>query len=366
MKIRIERAGLSAALKKVIGATNTRHMQILGSVHMRAADGQLDISGTDLEVSVRTSLPCDVLEPGITVTPAKALAETLSKLEEDELELHGTEQGLSLRAGSAASKFVVHHPDDFPSVDVSDNEQLAIEPEALLWLLDHGGYAMSSDTSRPQVCGVHLVAREAGKLTAESTDGHRLARASVEVEDVSEGVPFGEVIVPARAVHIIGQMLDKRSDVVSIGVGEKSFHLRQGQTRLQVQLLEAVFPNFDKILPNLNETERMVADRDVVQHALQFARIFAPKKTGAIRLTASPDGLEVYATNPDVGEFLKTVPCEFTGDTTKIAFNVTYLLEAVSKVGQEVIFGFGDSLSPFGVLDPDNDDVTHVVMPMRL
>ena len=76
-----------------------------------------------------------------------------------------------------------------------------------------------------------------------------------------------------------------------------------------------------------------------------------------------------YTRNPKdlgvVGNFNRCI--DYAGETTSIAFNARYLIDAVSAArSKEIRFGFRDALSPAELAPADDADALAVVMPMRL
>jgi DNA polymerase-3 subunit beta len=77
--------------------------------------------------------------------------------------------------------------------------------------------------------------------------------------------------------------------------------------------------------------------------------------------------LVVSAKNPDLGEAQEELDSDYDGEDMAIAFNATYLLDALQAAHcKEVELGFRDELSPAQVKPTDDADTLAVVMPMRL
>src|SRR4029078_3338831 len=54
-------------------ATRTQSVQILGGIMLRAAEGQLHLSATDMEISLRVALDAQVEDEGAVVVPGRAV-----------------------------------------------------------------------------------------------------------------------------------------------------------------------------------------------------------------------------------------------------------------------------------------------------
>ena len=58
---------------------------------------------------------------------------------------------------------------------------------------------------------------------------------------------------------------------------------------------------------------------------------------------------------------------DYTGDTIEIGFNVTYLIDALQNMSQEMVrVELSDGNSSAQVTNPDDNAFKYVVMPMRI
>ena len=82
MKFRCEREILATALATAgRGATNsTGTSPVLSGVRLDVADDMLTITGTDLELTIKVSIPVGMEESGSTVIPARLTADIVKSL----------------------------------------------------------------------------------------------------------------------------------------------------------------------------------------------------------------------------------------------------------------------------------------------
>src|SRR5919108_2341850 len=86
MKISCGRDELVAKLSVVARAVSTRTaVQILSGILLRAEDGELHLSATDMELSLRTSLRAEVEGDGAVVVPGRLLLDLVRLLPEREV-----------------------------------------------------------------------------------------------------------------------------------------------------------------------------------------------------------------------------------------------------------------------------------------
>ena len=66
-------------------------------------------------------------------------------------------------------------------------------------------------------------------------------------------------------------------------------------------------------------------------------------------------------------EAVDELDIDYGGDTIEIGFNVTYLIDALANMGQDMVkIDLQDGNSSALMTIPDNDTFKYVVMPMRI
>ncbi|HCX67569.1 MAG TPA: DNA polymerase III subunit beta, partial [Rhodobiaceae bacterium] len=103
MKITIERGALLKSLNHVQSVVERRNtIPILSNVLIKAEDGQLSLTATDLDIEVVEAIDADVAQPGATTASAHTLYDIVRKLPEGaqvELSTGADEGRLQLTAG---------------------------------------------------------------------------------------------------------------------------------------------------------------------------------------------------------------------------------------------------------------------------
>lgn len=374
MKIRIQRQALNDELFKLQGVVSQRStLAILSNALLDARDGKLTLHATDLDISVSTSCPCEVLEPGKVTLQAKGLFDIVKNLQEAELELE-TEDNYwaQLRSGPVNCRIVGTHPDDFPQIlDTEHVNLFPIGTGRLLDMIEKTLFSVSTDDARANLTGAFFRVTQEKTLLMVSTDGHRLSKIETVPEefDPGEDIPAAlrqGIIIPRKGLSELKRTVDAKSDDLSFGLLGNSVIFKHGPMSLSIRLIEGSFPDFTQVLPRESE-RKAVLHRETLIQSLRFVSLFASPKTHNVRLAMTEDGLELYASDPDKGEGRKVVPVEYGGQPVKAGYNYRYLLDVLNVIdGSEVSMEIIDTLSPTLVRDVSRDEMLFVVMPMRL
>src|SRR5918995_57840 len=201
MKITCSKDDLVSALSVVSRAVSARStVQVLSGILIRADGDQLELSATDMELSLRLFLEGQVEGGGAVVVPGRLLVDLARLLPESEVTLeHKPEEGaFQVTSGASVSRLHTYSAEDFPKLpDAAGAQTFSVERGAFLDTIAKVSRAASRDESRPVLTGI-LVRFESGKLVMAATDSYRM---SVKETELAEGAATElEAIVPARAL----------------------------------------------------------------------------------------------------------------------------------------------------------------------
>lgn len=358
MRIRAERDDLADVLARAARAVGTRSpQQILQGLLCEVRGNRLEVTGTDGEVTIRTTLDVEVLEPGKTVVPAKLASEVVRKLPvgavtvaaaDGEVEITGNGPRFRLR------EFVVN---DFPDIpDTIESPVVEIDGEKFVSALSQVGVAASADDARPTLTGVLFESSDEG-LRLVATDSYRLAFRDMP------GVATGTTaLVPFRALREIGRTIGEAKIGVQLDAREAAFSSERG--RMTARVIEATFPNYRQLLPD-SYPNRLAVSKSLLLDAVGRAALVAEDHI-PVRLSLHNGGVELSVTRQEVGEETEHIEAEYDGEDMTIAFNTRYLTDGVSAVsGDEVILETIDPLKP-GMLSGGGDGFQYLLMPVRL
>jgi DNA polymerase III subunit beta len=363
LKISAPRDELVRQLSIVSRAASTRTtVQVLAGILVRAESGSLQLSATDMEISLRTSLDADVGAEGAVVVPGRLLVDIARSLpgEDVELEYRAGEGVAEIVSGTAVYRVHTYNAEDFPRLpDTAGTEMVAIDADALLETSAKVGRAASRDESRPVLTGI-LVRFEGDKLIMAATDSYRLA-----VKETALSVPGPELdaIVPARALTELGRIAPGAAQL-ELGVQENQVLFSSDGVLLTTRRIEGQFPNYRQLLPESFEYE-VVMPREELLDVVRRVSVMA-QRNSPLRLRFSEGELTVSAQTQDVGEAREALPAAFSGEALEIGFNPEFLRDGIeSAEGDELRLKLISPLRP-AVLQGASDDFSYLIMPIRL
>ena len=368
MNLTIAKEQILAGLQAVQNIVSTRTtLPILSNVLLKAEGDRLELTATDLDVTITCSVEASVKKPGSTTIPVKKLFGIVRELSNPEIEMEVDDKNVtSVRSGSSFFKIRGLAAEEFPPLPkFKEDKKVVLPQEKIRGMLKKTSFAISTDESRYVLNGIFLSLKE-HKLTMVATDGRRLALVDEEV-DVSEKSQ-GEFIVPAKAVNELNRLLQDKGEVeIRYTDNQAAFTLKdeKGSSILIVsKLIEGNYPNYRQVIP-AETKERIALSREEFMHALRRAEIMTSEKQNSVKLSFTKNNLAITANSPDVGEARESMAINYKGKDMAIAFNPGYVIDPLGALTQDEVFlELIDELSP-GVLKI-NGPFLYVVMPMRL
>jgi DNA polymerase III subunit beta len=347
--------------------SNRTTLPILSNVLLRAEGDKLELTATDLDVTIACSVEAKVTKPGASTVPVKKLFGIVRELGNSEIDLEVDDKNVcSIRSGASFYKINGLSADEFPPMPkFKEDKKVELPQEKVRGMMKKTSFAISTDESRYVLNGIFISLKD-HKMTMVATDGRRLALVDEEV-DVSEKSQ-GEFIAPAKAVGELNRLLQDKGNVeIRYTDNQASFTLKDeknGSVLIVTKLIEGNYPNYRQVIPN-EVKERVSLAREEFLHALKRAEIMTSDKSNSVKLTFGKNNLAITANSPEVGEARESIAINYKGKEMAIAFNPKYMIDPLNALtNDEVFIELIDELSP-GVLKI-NGPFLYVVMPMRL
>jgi DNA polymerase-3 subunit beta len=368
MNLTISKEQIISGLQAVQNVVSTRTtLPILSNVLLRTEGERLELTATDLDVTISCSVEAKVKKPGATTIPVKRLFGIVRELANAEVDMDVDDKNVcAIRSGSSFYKINGLSADEFPPLQkFKEDKKVVLPQETFKGMMRKTSFAISTDESRYVLNGIFLSLKD-HKMTMVATDGRRLAMVDEEA-DVSEKSQ-GEFIVPAKTVNELNRLLQDKGEVeLRYAENQASLTLKdeKGSSVLIVtKLIEGNYPNYRQVIPSETK-ERVTLVREELLHALRRAEIMTSEKSNSVKMSFGKNKLEITANAPEVGEAKETMAINYKGPEMAIAFNPKYMIDPLNALANDEVFlELIDELSP-GVLKI-NGPFLYVVMPMRL
>ncbi len=365
MEINIDKKSLLIEVSKVMGATERKAtMPILSNILLKAEGGLLTVIGTDLEVTIVSSIACDIKSDGRVSIPAKKFYDYIRELPDSDIHIRKEDGFIDINVGKSSGRLKVLQAEDFPHIEEYKGSYTSLSYEDLIKMIDKTVYATSIDEVKYSLNGI-FVEKIAGSLRCVATDSHRLALYDNGDIDSVEGLTKG-VIIPRKGLYEI-----KKIGAENVGAGiavekNKNFVVKIGNTVIHIRLLDYDFPDYKSVIPKDTKVNIKVK-KELLMAAVKRAQSIYQEKISRVVFNIDKDLLVIESNEPDIGEVKEELDIDYKGDAIKIGFNGRYLIDCLNAVNGELIsIGINNEQSASTFCADDDKKHVNLIMPMRM
>lgn len=357
-------------LQHVVGAVERRQTSpVLGNVLIEAAEGYLTVTATDSEIEMQARIEMDTQQPGATTVPARKLLDICKNLPDSaKVDFSHSGDKAILKSGRSRFTLATLPANEFPIVDALVSPQkVTIVVEALHQCIRNTAFSMAQQDVRFYLNGL-LLEIGSERLSCVATDGHRLAYAQCAT-DAEPDTPV-RAIIPRKSVSELQRLLGAMDPaaMVELLVTAQHLQIQVGGVRISTKLIDGRFPDYNRVIP-IEGNKELIIDCLSLKQCLTRASVLSNEKYRGVRVALETGLLTISSNNPDQEEAIDELEVDYSGESTEIGFNVTYLLDVLNALNTEqarLILKDGNSSALIIPQESDNTDSKYVVMPMRL
>src|SRR5210317_450163 len=344
MEIKIDRDIFLKCLTHIQGVVEKKNtLPILSNVLIEAFDDKVQVSATDLDIIITEKISAEVLQQGSTTTTAQVLYDIVRKLPAGSnihLNLQNDKR-LKLISGKSDFNLTCLPATEFPILEDSiETDYVEVKSKHLLKLLNKTKFSISNDETRHYLNGIYLHKTEDDNqnLVAVATDGHRLSKTQIMLE---EDKSFHPAILP-KIKFII-------KDIILIS-----------------KVIDGKFPDYERVIPKDTRKEVKAKVADFIS-AVDRIKSLSLDRKGVIKINIENGKLRFFVNDTTSGEGIEEISANYEGENLEIGFNSGYLMDVANCIQDEnIILLPKDAASPIIIKDQKDLDSTYVVMPMRV
>jgi len=364
MKVKVNKENLSKTLQSVQNAINPRAgLPILSNLLIEVIDKKLQLTGTDLDIGVISTIDAEIITPGAITVPAKKFSDIIREFSEDYITITAKKNNIVIvECGKAVFKIMGLPKEEFPKLPTFPNTQfITIPHQALKTMLGMTVFAISRDETRYILNGVMFLIKEKN-MTFVATDGRRLSLIKKELKTPKSLTT--KFIVPAKTVTELLKTLEDTNKELRIRYTQNQILFDLGETTIISRLIEGEYPNYEQVIPK-EGNNKLTIDKEKLLLATKRASLLTTQDSPAVKLDIHKDKVIVSKTTPDVGESVEELEGQYSGGHLLIGFNPSYLIDALKNINIETI--------AIELLGPDKpgvirlgDEYVYVLLPMQL
>lgn len=348
-------------VEKAVAAQD--NIQVLKGIYISAADNQVILTATNLELGIRSEFPAHINQPGQAVVDGKLLAALVRTLPQEPVVFELTDQQLMITAGAVEFSLTTMPPEDFPQLPEIDDLVFTLKSEQLLKLIKNTIFACGKDDRRPFVNGV-LFEISDQMLHFAATDINRLAYDAVKIE---QQLPDTQLLIPMKTLQELQRSMPGDETEIKIAFNTKHVIFEYGKTKITTRLIDDRFPKYKNLFPQ-DEPIRISAGRQILMAAVERAALIDSDDGSQIVIFDAADGvLEIRTPASSKGRSKETINVEHEGENGAAAFSAKYILDMLKAVdADQILFHFNSDLRQALMKGDHDPDQKYILMPIRL
>lgn len=364
MKFLCEKSNLQEAISIVTKAiTGKTTMPILEGIYIEAKNGQLNLIGSDMDVSIQTKINADVIESGKLVIDSKIFSEIIRKLPNSDVKIETLENDIiQISCEKSIFNLVYMNGEDYPSLpQINEEVTINVQQNILKNMIKGTSFAISQEETRPILQGI-LFEIKNSELNLVALDGYRLAAKTEHLNYDGEI----EVVIPGKTLNEVSKILSDSENQVTIKFTNNHILFDLENTIIISRLLDGKFVNYRSLLPQEHKLLAYV-NRQELQSCIERASLMAKDgNSNLVKLSFEEENL-VITSNSQLGKVREELLISLQGEGIQIAFNSRYMLDVLKNMEQdEIVLKMSSSVSPCVIESKDSSLSRYLVLPVRL
>lgn len=381
MKFTVTQENLSQGLNIVshIASKNTT-LPILNNVLIKAENGAINLSTTNLELGVSCTVRGKVDEDGVFTVQSKLISDFINLINTDKVDVVLDEEFLKIGSDKSKTKIKGNPADEFPLIpDVKSENIFKCKAIDLIKGLSQVLFATSNSESRPEISGVNMTF-ENGGLVLAATDSYRLAEKLIKCS----GVESKTVIIPGRCLSELVRILnsfqleqeqaDNVESLVEISFKDNQVQFLYKNVKLVSRLIEGTYPQYQQIIPKEKKTTGIIDKNEFVK-AVKTASLFSRMGVFDVIIEFKDGKIKVSSDNAQLGQSETEIEGVVDGIDNNIVLNHKFLSDGLSNIDSSAIVlemidgGSPCVLKPAETLDGSQSivkqDYMYIIMPIK-
>lgn len=379
MKITLNHGKFAKYLQYASRAVSQKpNIPILSNVKLEVSKNDLKMSATNLEMGINMWIPGIVDTDGSITVSAKYLADFVSAINEENVELSLNESVLLVKTPKSKANFSIIPANEFPVLPkLPEGKLFSVSAKDLIKSLDKVIFSCSTDlgAGKIQQSGVlfEVIEDSTTEIAFVGLDGFRLSKRNIEVKDLNKDLINTQLIVPAKYLNELSKMVsDSDTDEINVYLSENKSQIifQFEDIEFSVRLLEGPYPDYRRIMPDTYSYSFEVAKSDL-EDALKvistFARSNLAYKT-LFDMDLENSAIKFKSVVNEVGDNETVIEVEgIQGESDlNTAYNLRYLQDIVNHInGPKLKFESKGPLAATVVKDLSDDKFVHLLMPLR-
>ncbi len=372
MKLNINRITLLEALQLAVNISpRTTSDPIINNILIETlSNNGISIKATNHENSVYGEFDAEISETGSICVGTAKFFNLVRELREDNVQISSTPQNwVYISCGNSKIKLPGVEPDKFPAVEFKQQEREFSLPQIILKnAIDRTFFSIGENESRKNLMGLNLQIISQNSIRWTGADSFRICQFNTELgESLS---PDGNIIIPKKSLPEIKKVLEYGEEEVKVSFDDNIFQIFSNQIKYKTRLIEAEFPNLDRLVNTPSKHEILVPKRELHNSVKILNTISEGDQKSVVKLMFQEGRVSLESQKLEFGEGNDVIFCDYSGEEMSIGLNIRFLLEAIqafeSAENENIMLCITKPEAPFIIQSDEWDNYKTVLMPVRI
>lgn len=371
MKVEVDTASLADAVAWTTRVIDARPANpILAGLQLEAADGALQLSAFNYEISARHHIEAGVDEAGTALVQGKLLADITKSLAGEKTYLTCEGATMTITSGKSTFTLQLMPETEYPDLPTVPAKLGQVDAPTFVQAVSQASVAVSREENRPVLTGVRIEFN-GDKVVMTSTDRFRLARATFTWTPADPAVET-TTLVRGSLLRDVARSLDEHQNVVlDLDTETPSLLGFENAGRVSTsQLIDGEFPAVDRLFADEYPIQAVI-DKQALVAAIKRVSVVA-ERNAPIRMVFAGSELTLSAGAVDEAQATEILDIDMDGEDITVAFNPSYLIEGLSAISEPFVrMKMTTAVKPVefnGQQEADSDesmDYRYLLVPMR-
>lgn len=371
MEVTVNREELYKAISKLQSVIEKRsNMPILSMILVTTDQSSIQLSATDLEISLQHKTPAEVSVSGSITVPGRKLFEIVKESKGPKVYMKEKQNNRVFITDERARYNLACLPaDEYPLfVEPEDVPSVEIEGAVIREMINKTIYAVTMEEAGFKLSGVFtekVVHDDKAFLRMVSTDGHRLSLIEKEIATAGDLEMSTGVMIPKKGMLELAK-ISPDEGTMKIGFKQSNCVARTADSLLVIRLLETKFPDYSAVIPKRSKSVVRI-DRNFLLEGMRKMTILSSDTYRGVKVTIDNNAIELVSVNPELGDAQEKLEVEYKGEHFEAGFNPRYFIDILQSMETEIVeVGFVDNSSPCVIKGSSDKGFLGLIMPMRL
>jgi DNA polymerase III subunit beta len=371
MEIKVSRDEIFKAVSRVQSIIEKRsNMPILSTILISAADSHINLSATDLEISLQQKLSAEVVTQGSITISGRKFFEILKESRSEKIHIKRKDNDwLFISDDHTKYNLACLSPDEYPVfIEPEGVSTIEIDASILSEMINKTIFSVTMEEAGFKLSGVFTekVVKDGKQyFRMVSTDGHRLSLVDKEIEKLEELNLTNGVMIPKKGMLELNKLASDGGKI-SLGFKQSNCIAKKDNSLIVIRLLESKFPDYNSVIPK-NIKHTINVKKEEILYSMRKMIILTSESYRGVKITLENNQMEFVSINPELGDVKDVINIEYNDERLELGFNSKYFMDVLQAMESEAVeIGFIDNSSPCLFHGKEDAGFLGLVMPMRI